>query len=310
MALSSLFKRTNTVYFPGCFGYFKLKKIFELYKKIFLKLKINFKIIDEKICCGLPALEAGYEKEARRLARKNFELFKKNNIQKIITNCPEGYKCFSKDYSELIPDWDIKVENIWKLILDKIKAKPSLIKNKKYEEITYHDSCYLGRYCEIYDEPRKILELLGYKIKEFKNSREKSFCCGSCGGLSIVNKELSNSLAKERILQAKRRNIKKIIVCSLKNYILLKENSQDSDIEIIELSEVLAEAFNIKKNLSKKNNTKENSDIKGAENTENKENKNEAKLTLSPEEKILLETKANMNLEKEIKEEEFYYEEE
>ena len=205
------------------------------------------------------------------------------------------------------------------MILDKIEQKPNLIKNKKYEEIAYHDSCYLGRYCQIYDEPRKILELLGYKIKEFKNSREKSFCCGSCGGLPIVNKELSDSLAKERILQAKRRNIKKIIVCSLKNYILLKENSKDSNIEIIEMSEVLADAFNIKKNSPNKNKKKsetleheENNKIENKENEE-KNNKKEIENTekgLSSEEKILLETKANMNLEKEIKEEEFYYKEE
>ena len=49
------------------------------------------------------------------------------------------------------------------------------------EVVTYHDSCYLGRNCGIYEVPRNILKLIGYQIKEMDNSKENSFCCGSCG---------------------------------------------------------------------------------------------------------------------------------
>ena len=130
MGIFSIFKKAETLYYPGCVTYFKFKENFELYKKIFSKLGMN--VIESKgiNCCGLPVLEAGYELEARKLARQNFELFQKNNIKKIITNCPACCKMFSQDYAEMLPDWDIEVKNVWKIILDKLEIRGRLIKNK------------------------------------------------------------------------------------------------------------------------------------------------------------------------------------
>ena len=242
----SIFKRSNTLYYPGCVTYFKFRENFELYKKIFLKLGMN--VIESRgiNCCGLPVLEAGYEQEARKLARENFELFKKNNIKKIITNCPACCKMFVQNYAEMLPDWDIEISNLWELILYKLVSKPRLIKERIGEVVTYHDSCYLGRHCGIYDSPRRILELIGYEIKEMPDSRENSFCCGSCGGLVRVNSELADKIARQRLLQAKRIGVKKIIVASFDNYQLLKKNIGELDIEVLELSEVLALALGIK----------------------------------------------------------------
>ncbi len=79
------------------------------------------------------------------------------------------------------------------------------------------------------------------------NSRENSFCCGSCGGLPRVSKNLSDNIAKERILQAKRIGVRKMIVVGFENYSLLKENVGDSDIEILELGMILADSLEIRK---------------------------------------------------------------
>ncbi|MEM0465345.1 MAG: (Fe-S)-binding protein [Candidatus Pacearchaeota archaeon] len=247
MGLFSFFKKSNRVYYPGCRGFFKFPEQFELYKKIFEKLSIDFKIIDKKICCGLPAYEAGYEQEARKLARRNFEIFKEENISEIITPCPACYKMFLQQYSEFLPEWNIKVFNIWGEILKKIEEKPFLIKNKVDDVVTVQDSCYLGRYCDIYNEPRLILELFGYDIKEMKNNKENAFCTGGCGGLSITNIELADKCAKEILIQAKRINVNKIIVFSLEDYKLLKRNSKNSNIKIFEFSEILADSLGIKK---------------------------------------------------------------
>jgi len=241
MGIFSIFQRNDVLYYPGCSS-IKFKEYLELYKKIFEKLKIPFVVLNSS-CCGLALLESGYEIESRKTMRKNLHLFKENGITEIFTTCPACFRMF-KEYEKL-PDFDLKILNIWDLILDKLEKKPRLIKNKSDEEIGYHDNCYLGRYSQIYESPRKILELLGYSIKEFEDSRENSFCCGSCGGLYRINPELANKIAKERILQAKRKGIKKIIVTSLDNYEILKNNTKD--IEILELSDVLGKALKIKK---------------------------------------------------------------
>lgn len=244
MNILSIFKKADTLYFPGCMTCIKYEENFEFYKKIFSKLGINVIGSQGILCCGLPALELGYEQEARKLARRNFEIFKENGVRKIMTNCPACYKMFSQDYPELLPDWDIEVENMWKLILDKLESKPRLIKYRAMESVGFHDSCYLGRYCGIYEEPRRILELIGYNVVEMYDSRENSVCAGSCGGLVMVNSELADKIAYQRLLQAKRAKVEKMIVASLNNYDLLKKSSES--VEILELSEVLAKAFGIK----------------------------------------------------------------
>lgn len=247
MGLFSVFKKSNTLYYPGCVTFFKFPESFELYNKIFSKLGIDFRVIDKKICCGLSAFEAGYDSEARKLVRRNFEIFKEEQITSIITNSPCCYKMFSIDYSKIIPDWDIETKNLWRIILTKLEAKPGLIKYRGNGIVTYQDSCYLGRYCDIYDEPRKILELIGYNIREMPESGEKSVCCGSCGGLARTNPELADGIAKQRIMQAKRLGIKRMIVCSFEEYELLKKNSNGLGVEILEMSDVLGLALGLKK---------------------------------------------------------------
>jgi Fe-S oxidoreductase len=217
--------------------------------------------------------------------RRNFEIFKEEGIDSIITPVPSCYKMFLEDYPEILPDWNIQVKNIWEILLDRLKVKSRLIKYKAMETVTYHDSCYLGRYCNIYDEPREILELIGYEIREMADFKVNSMCCGSCGGLLRTNPEIADKIAKERILQAKRIGVKKIIVASIENYRLLNKNIGDSGIEVLELSEVLAIALGLKKK------TPEEEEI-------------------ADEEQILLETEANIRLKEEIKEEDYYDKEE
>lgn len=282
MGIFSIFGESNTLYFPGCVTYFKYQENFNLYKKIFSKLGIKFKIIDKKVCCGLPALEAGYEQESRKLARRNFEIFKEEGIKQIITNSPCCCKMFLRDYPEMLPDWNIEILNLWAIVLNKLESKPWLIKERSDEVITYHDSCYLGRYCGIYDSPRKILELVGYKIKEMLDSKKESVCCGSCGGLHRIDSELADKIAKQRLLQAKRIGIKKMIVSSLNNYQLLKKNSNETEIEVLELLDVLAYALGIKVR---------------------EEKINEEELT--KEEQIILDIKADKRIKEELKNEEY-----
>jgi len=277
---SALFGKTDNLYFPGCTTYFKFNEKFNAYQRIFSKLGIVFREVDKKICSGLVALELGYEQEARKLARRNFEIFKEEGIKNLITTSPEAYKMFSYDYPEILPDWDIKVRNVWDLILSELKRRPGVIKHKAMETITYHDSCYLGRYCGIYEEVREILELIGYEVKEMFNSKSRSICCGSCGGLPVVDKELANKIAKEKILQAKRIGVNKIVVASMKNYELLKNNSKDSGVEILELSDVLALALGIK--------------IKEKQESEE----------IEEEEQIVIDLEADENIKQELKDEE------
>ena len=298
MGLFSLFKESNTLYFPGCTGFFRFRSNSDLYLQIFSKLGFDFKAIEKNFCCGLDLIESGYESEARKLARRNFEIFKENEIKGIVTTEPGSYMMFLKNYSEIIPDWNIETMNIWEMILDKLLKKPKLIKNKAVETAAYHDSCYLGRYCGIYNAPRKILEAVGYEIIEMDNTMENSFCCGSCGGLPRTNPILANKIAKERILKAKRIGAKKMIVLGFQNYSILKKNSKDSGVRILELSEILADALGIKKIEDNEKLEKFEEDVEGEEMILEENGK-------IKEEEIIRETESDAELKDELKDENY-----
>ena len=186
MKIFGLLNKERVLYYPGCLMKEVLLKEFENYKEIFNQLGINFILLsDMEVCCGLPTFDAGYKKDARKLAKKNFNIFKENKITKIITNCPSCYYMFKQIYPTLIHDWNIEVEHATISILRALNKKR--IKYNGNEEnreiVTYYDSCHLGRYCGIYEEPREILELLGGKIVEFSLNLEQAICCGVGGGV-------------------------------------------------------------------------------------------------------------------------------
>lgn len=240
MGILSVFKGKNTLFYPGCLTRYVLKNEQENYKKILVKIGVDFIMLPDEQCCGSPVFNAGYESEGIKLARKNFKLFKEHNIGKIITNCPACYKTF-REYSNLIPDWDIEIEFITRTILKYLKKKH--IDFDVREKATYHDPCHLGRHSEIYDEPREILKLLGYEIVEMRNNRENSLCCGGGAGLKTNNPELADKIAKKRIEQAKNIHAEKIITTCPLCFAHLAENS---DICVEEFSYVVADALGLK----------------------------------------------------------------
>jgi Fe-S oxidoreductase len=65
------------------------------------------------------------------------------------------------------------------------------------EKIVFHDPCYLGRYRNVYDEPRQIAALAG-ELVEAPRSRERSFCCGAGGGLAFLGEEKGDRVSHAR----------------------------------------------------------------------------------------------------------------
>lgn len=220
---SRLFAR-NILYYPGCLTKFVLKDIMNNYMNILDQINIDYITIKEKeVCCGSPVINAGYEQDFEDLKKKNLKLFDEHGIKKIIVNCPACYHIFSKYYN-------LKVEHITQTILKKI----DYFDRKFNEEITYHDPCHLGRYCNVYEEPRKILRKLGFKLIELEKNKEDSFCCGAGGGLKGNHPELANKIAKNILSKVKTKKL--ITTCPL-CYAHFKENAEN--IKVLELSKVL-----------------------------------------------------------------------
>ena len=232
MAFKDLFKKItgNVLYYPGCLTKGIHKTEFNNYKEIFNKLRIDFILIPDESCCGLPVLNSGHKKDAKKLAEKNLEKFKKRKVYKIITNCPSCYHTFKTIYPSLIKNWDIKVEHASTTIHNAIKKK-KISSNKEKEKVSYHDPCHLGRYEKQFEIPRKVITQLGGELIEPINTKKMSFCCGGGGGVRANYPDLAKKTAKLRISHFPE-DVKKIITpCGL-----CYSNLSEQDERVIEFS--------------------------------------------------------------------------
>ena len=251
MGLFSLFEK-DTVYFPGHYSLAFLNPVVNNYKKILKSVGIKFSVIEQGIDSGGLLIEAGYDKQARKLAKENFEYFKSQGIKKIIVSDPFCYKTFKIDYEEMLPNWDIKVEFITDTILQALETSKKEIFAFFKESFYYYDSCYLSRYSNFYDSPRQLFSKMGLRLVDLNIPLEDVLCCGSCGNLPLYDEELANQLANNFMQMFKEKRLKNLITADPRAYmhlVLNKFNSNDKENwpELLELSEVLCDSLSIKK---------------------------------------------------------------
>jgi Fe-S oxidoreductase len=158
------------------------QKIAQAFAKILLAAGVDFAILGaEEESDGDSARRLGNEFLYQEFVQKNVETFNAYGVKKIITTDPHAFNTFKNEY----PDFGFEAEIFHSTqfaakLIQEGKLKPEIPVNEK---ITYHDSCYLGRYNDVYDPPRFILESIpGVQLVEMERSRNKSMCCGAGGG--------------------------------------------------------------------------------------------------------------------------------
>ncbi len=137
----------------------------------------------------------------QELAEANIKEFEKAGVTKIVTIDPHAYNIFKNEYSDF--GWSGEVYHHTELLYDLVqqgRLKPQYEVN---ETITFHDSCYLGRYNDVYDAPREILKSIpGVKLVEMERNRDTAMCCGAGGGLMWMEEHVGNRINVARTEQA------------------------------------------------------------------------------------------------------------
>jgi len=178
-------KEVDVLYWVGCAGSYDPRNqgIARDLVKILKNANIDFAILGkEETCTGDSARRLGEEYLFETLATQNIETLNKYKFNTVITACPHCFQVISKEYKDFGGDYNVVHHStyIQKLIDEnKIKVSPHID-----GKITYHDACYLGRYNDIYEAPRSIIESLlnDGEIVEMEDNKSGSLCCGAGGG--------------------------------------------------------------------------------------------------------------------------------
>ncbi len=185
--------------YVGCAGSFdeRGKKVSTAVVNLLNEAGISFGILGkEEKCCGETLRRLGNEYQFQMMAMELVETINNYGIKKIITICPHGYNCLKNEYHQFGGEWEVyhHTEILMKLVKEG-KLRPEKPMNLS---ITYHDSCYLGRYNDIYEEPRAVLKNIpGTSLKEMERNMRKSFCCGAGGGRMWMEETLGDMRINE-----------------------------------------------------------------------------------------------------------------
>jgi Fe-S oxidoreductase len=192
----------DVLYFVGCYASFdkrniKVAKAFvQLCRAAGLKVGILGK---EEKCCGEPARKLGNEYLYQSLATENVERIKSYGVKKVVTTCPHCFNTLAKDYRDL--GLGLGVEHYAPFLVN-LMERGQLKLNPRRFSATYHDSCYLGRYNDLYEAPRRLLKVAGGQLAEMERKEAESFCCGAGGGRILAEEQLGSRINVKRVEMA------------------------------------------------------------------------------------------------------------
>jgi heterodisulfide reductase subunit D len=196
-------KTADVLYWPGCVGPTRTPNVTTALGNILTRANANFTLLGKKEgCCGYVLLAAGLWDDARENAKRLIQRVKQIKAETLVTPCSGCYYTFKKLYPEIIQvELPCQVLHSTQFVERLIEEKRIMPHSLDWK-ITYHDPCSLGRHCNVYDSPRKVLKAVpNLEFVEMSLNRDRSRCCGAGGGLWSFNNNVAMAAATEKLVK-------------------------------------------------------------------------------------------------------------
>ncbi|HOO56287.1 MAG TPA: heterodisulfide reductase-related iron-sulfur binding cluster [bacterium] len=185
-------EETDVLFWLGCVANYDQAKqhIAENMFAIMKEAGIKFAMLgDEEMCCGDPARSLGDENVFQAMGKQQVEILNSRKFNTIVTICPHCLNSLKNEFQQFGGNY--QVVHHTEFLLGLVKEGKIKLSENVNNKVVYHDPCYLGRYANVFNEPRTLMQTIkGIDVVEPKNMKINSFCCGAGGGNYFMDMDL------------------------------------------------------------------------------------------------------------------------
>jgi Fe-S oxidoreductase len=234
--------------FVGCAGAYSdvSKKTTRALVRCLEAAGVEYAVLGTKENCNGDTLRrGGDENRFQALAQHNVELFEEHRVKKIIASCPHCFHTLAHEYPQFGGNYEVIHHS--KLIAHLLETGKLRVTDPMQKKVTYHDSCYLGRWNKLYDEPRAaVAHAVGgtENLVELGRRREHGFCCGAGGARMWMEEEPAKRVNVNRTREIVAAGVEAVgVACPYCKTMVsdgLKALDMDESIVVMDIAEMVA----------------------------------------------------------------------
>jgi Fe-S oxidoreductase len=241
-------EQVEYLFYVGCAGSFdsRARKVAVALAQVMKAAKVKFGILGaEEKCCGDSVRRLGNEFVFEKLAKENIDLFSRRGVQNIICYCPHCYTTLKNDYAQFGPT--PRIVHYTEILPEWIRQGRLELSGENGDgRVLFHDSCYLGRYNGLFNQPRALIKsATGKNPLEMDRVRQKGFCCGAGGGRMWMEEDPADRINLNRVREALGKNPDTIAVacpyCMTMFEDGVKDLQAEKSVKVVDIVELIAE---------------------------------------------------------------------